>query len=134
MNKFLLIAALLVLNCSTVFALNCDSPESSLDARECASMILTERDSELNNVYKQVLKVLENEDKSNNDFSSSGYHYQSKKKLIEAQRLWIQFRDKDCDAVGEYSGGGSATPDFILGCLISRTEQRIIELKRFLNF
>lgn len=131
MYKPALFLLILLLNFNLALALNCDAPETTADMVECSGILLKEKDAELNTVYKQVLKLCQEEDRHNNKIGT-GYSFESKKKLVEAQKLWIQFRDKDCDSVGDYNGGGSISPVMYLGCLIDRTEQRTKELKGYI--
>jgi uncharacterized protein YecT (DUF1311 family) len=44
--------------------------------------------------------------------------------LREAQRAWITFRDKACEAEGFAMRGGSAEPLLVYGCMRQLTEER----------
>lgn len=49
--------------------------------------------------------------------------------LVEAQRAWIQFRDKECKYEAAESEGGSIYPLLYAGCLTRLTKVRTKELK-----
>ena len=48
--------------------------------------------------------------------------------LKEAQRAWITFRDKACEAEGYAFKGGSAEPLLVYGCMRVLTEERTAHL------
>jgi len=71
-------------------------------------------DSELNQTYSQISKVLQLDDLQ---------------RLKVAQRLWIQLRDATCTAESNlYSGGTASTPAYS-ACLEEETRQRTADLK-----
>jgi uncharacterized protein YecT (DUF1311 family) len=70
-------------------------------------------DADLNRVYTQSRKGLEGADLQ---------------RLIAAQRLWVQFRDANCDAAYGLYGGGSAGPMVRAACLEKDTRERVKEL------
>jgi uncharacterized protein YecT (DUF1311 family) len=49
--------------------------------------------------------------------------------LVEAQRAWIQFRDKECKYEAAENEGGSIYPMIYSGCLTRLTMARTRELK-----
>ena len=50
-------------------------------------------------------------------------------RLREAQRAWITFRDKGCEAEGYAMKGGSAEPMVVLGCMRAVTLDRARQLE-----
>ena len=58
-----------------------------------------------------------------------------KKELREAQRVWVQFKEHDCnDAVGYQWWGGSGAGAASASCLRSKTEARTKDLtQRYLD-
>jgi uncharacterized protein YecT (DUF1311 family) len=68
----------------------------------------------LNALYKQVRGKLDGEDE---------------KRLVTAQRLWIQFRDANCTAERELYAGGTAAGPVYLACLEAMTRGRTRELR-----
>jgi uncharacterized protein YecT (DUF1311 family) len=49
--------------------------------------------------------------------------------LVEAQRAWIAFRDKECRYEASENEGGSIHPMIVSGCMARLTKQRARELK-----
>jgi uncharacterized protein YecT (DUF1311 family) len=49
--------------------------------------------------------------------------------LVEAQRAWISFRDKECKYEASENEGGSIYPMMVSGCMARLTNQRTKELK-----
>jgi uncharacterized protein YecT (DUF1311 family) len=71
-------------------------------------------DSELNQRYIQISKVLQPDDLE---------------RLKVAQRLWIQFRDATCAAESNLYNGGTASAPAYSACLEELTRQRTADLK-----
>jgi len=85
----------------------------------CTSFGYTAADLELNELYKKILRQLTTKS--------------AKAKLLQAQRAWITYRDKNCvfEADG-YSGGHDWSIVFI-GCQATATHQRISKLNEYLD-
>jgi uncharacterized protein YecT (DUF1311 family) len=84
------------------------------DMAECFSSALEKSDKELNRFYQRVQTVVVGEELL---------------KLKATQRLWVQFRDSNCDAEYELYSGDSAGPVVKLACLEAVTRHRTEELK-----
>lgn len=78
------------------------------DMIDCSNKELERQDARLNQTYKSAISVLPAE---------------QKRKLQEAQRLWIKFRDADCGIYYSLTGG---TMDMLNGssCELSTTKER----------
>jgi uncharacterized protein YecT (DUF1311 family) len=72
-------------------------------------------DKELNSVYNEIIKKLNETDKKN---------------LIKAQKAWLKFRDLNCKFKSQdpVDGGGPYENKMKLDCLIQSTEERTKEL------
>jgi uncharacterized protein YecT (DUF1311 family) len=92
----------------------CKSEGANADITNCMFKASKSADAELNRVYSQSRKRLEGADLQ---------------RLIAAQRLWVQFRDANCDAAYGLYGGGSAGPMVRAACLEKDTRERVNELK-----
>lgn len=79
---------------------------------DCTSAEIELQDAKLNAVYKQVMSELDEG---------------TRKKLRDAQRAWIKFRDTTCESVSN-SGG---TIDILNGgsCILDATVRRTMELE-----
>ncbi len=75
-------------------------------------------DARLNAAYQAILRAAE--------FDAGG-----KAELREAQRAWVAFRDKGCDAEGDlFAAGGSAAPLIAADCALAQTARRAADLER----
>ena len=92
----------------------CKSAGVNAQISECMYKAWKAQDAELNRVYEQTRKSLDGADLQ---------------RLITAQRLWVQFRDANCDAAYGLYGGGSAGPMVRSACLEKDTRERVKELK-----
>ena len=87
---------------------------SMMDWKACIGAAYERADTELNQYYRRI-EALE-----------TGTNL---KNLKSAQRLWIQFRDANCEAEYALYEGGSAAPTVRLACLEAMTRHRTDELK-----
>lgn len=94
---------------------DCDRNQMTMNL--CAGHRHEKADRELNRQYKQTMA------KQSSD--------QAKKRLRDAQRAWILFRDKDCLAEnGPRDQSGSIWPLLQSTCLAQHTERRTQDLAR----
>ncbi|MBE9607918.1 lysozyme inhibitor LprI family protein [Chitinilyticum piscinae] len=110
-------------------ALDCRQASSTPDIEQCARMTQEKTEQQLNTVYRRVLKQVEAVS-ANPETEEQGA---LKKNFIEAQRLWVKFREADCRNVYSYWSGGTIRGTMYLGCMQSRAEQRIKELQQFVE-
>jgi len=92
----------------------CRNVAITIAMENCFDKAYKAADSELNQTYSQISKVLQLDDLQ---------------RLKVAQRLWIQLRDATCTAESNlYSGGTASTPAYS-ACLEEETRQRTADLK-----
>jgi uncharacterized protein YecT (DUF1311 family) len=91
----------------------CRTAGSGSDETRCFIKEAQRADNELNTLYNKIRPVLSPVDHN---------------KLQSAQRLWIQFRDANCEAERELHDGGSAAPMVYQACMGADTRQRSAEL------
>jgi uncharacterized protein YecT (DUF1311 family) len=72
-------------------------------------------DAKLNDLYKNVLGLQSDDD--------------AKKKLKKAEKLWIQYRDAECESEADEYRGGSIAPMIYNQCATQLTEARTKELQ-----
>jgi uncharacterized protein YecT (DUF1311 family) len=89
---------------------SCREVASTLPKVECLSKALESADMELNRVYTHVKQRLDTEDTQ---------------RLINAQRLWMQYRDANCAAASGLYGAGTGGSPARLACLEKDTRERI---------
>lgn len=87
----------------------CAHAGSIADTGRCFDSALKTADRDLNKLYGRIQRVLEPEEL---------------KELIEAERLWVQYRDAACKAEYDLYGGRSGGPPTRVACL--EAETRII--------
>jgi len=112
--------------CATHASVSC--AQSMNDANDpCAKVVSTAEmsgcfdkahkaaDSELNELYGRIQKVL---------------HPNELASLVQAERLWLQYRDATCQAEYKLFEGGTAGPPTRLACLTAETRARQTSLSR----
>lgn len=99
-------------------ALDCNNALTTVEMNECASIDQKVVEAKLNATYQATLKSLDERKATN-----------VRKKLVQAQRAWVRFRENDCAAVYALHADGTIRTLLWIGCMQSRTEQRIRELE-----
>jgi|GEM_PF-2878273 len=94
---------------------------STLGYKNCIGTAYDEADAELNKVYKSITSPL----KKQNDPDS----VEILKRLVEAQRAWITFRDANCKLAGIQMLNGSGESPIVGGCIVTSTISRVRELQ-----
>ena len=115
-RTFLIIG--LVLTVSAQAAPDCSNPQTTPEMQECAAADLKKADDELNAVYDMLLKTLDTE---------------GQRKLIEAQRAWIKFRDSDAEFRADLNRGGTMEHLTRTAAKNEITAQRVKDLKNELE-
>lgn len=93
--------------------LNCESPQTTIDMKQCLSIELADEDRELNRVYKTL--------RSDQDNVANGL-------LKAAQRSWITYRDTECARVADVTRGGTMAGILEMSCHVQMTKTRTEEL------
>ncbi|MFJ2988806.1 lysozyme inhibitor LprI family protein [Collimonas sp. NPDC087041] len=126
MRKLLMAVCLVLPAAAFAQADPCLSQSTTADMNSCAKTEFDKDEKTLNDTYQQLLKQITKPDQD-------GVRYgEVKKKLIEAQRAWVTFRKKDCDAVYTYNESGTIRTLEFLGCMRAHTVQRTKELSGFI--
>lgn len=125
MSKNKLFSLLIPLVCFTVLiparAQHMNEPDSpcgnigvTVDLAACLEKARASSDRELNALYANLRKRLDPDEA---------------KQLVAAQRLWIQYRDANCEAERNLYGSGTASGPAYLACLEAMTRQRTNDLR-----
>lgn len=93
----------------------CANAGSTTAAVECFDKAFKAADRELNDLYGRIQKILDPGEL---------------KGLLQAERLWLQYRDATCEAEYELYGGGTGGPPTRLACLEAETRAREASLLR----
>lgn len=91
----------------------CAQAETESGAAYCAARSSTDADLELNQVYASLVKGFPSE----------------RRVLKDAERAWIVFRDKLCEAQANTYKGGSMEREILGRCLAAETRRQIDRLK-----
>ena len=122
-----MIRPFLVLACLTLPAaaqeVDCANAMAQQDLNQCAYEEWEAADADLNAAYESAMQLQESWDADLPDDEKGGA-----KALRDAQRAWITFRDKACEAEGYAMKGGSAEPLLVYGCMRQLTEDRSAQL------
>ncbi|MFS7382089.1 lysozyme inhibitor LprI family protein [Rahnella inusitata] len=123
----LLIAAGLLF--SPVIALAEDCPKDDLSPM-CEDMraqaVFEQTDHQLNVSYQQLIKKMSQPKDEYLDYPAL------KTRFVEAQRQWVRFRDKECDAWYLINQAGAQRNTDQMACLIQRTKDRTAQLKEWI--
>jgi uncharacterized protein YecT (DUF1311 family) len=124
--KYLFLFPILFLS-NQVFALDCEKAITTPDINECGRIELDKVEKELNLVYQRVLKMMDKISKEPSAENNSDL----KKSFIDAQRLWVKFREADCQTTYTFWSGGTIRGAMYIGCMQARAKQRIKELQEY---
>ncbi|MFT4080125.1 lysozyme inhibitor LprI family protein [Rhodomicrobium lacus] len=97
-----------------------DTANSTVETRNCIGRDYERNDGELNAIYKRLLEKYSADDADTRE---------RRRRLIEAQRLWLRFRDANCSWQGAKMIGGTSEDLIVAGCLNDMTKDRTKELK-----
>ncbi|MCB6176838.1 lysozyme inhibitor LprI family protein [Rhodobacter sp. Har01] len=124
-----------LLLCLALFALpaaaqdiDCANAMAQQELNWCAEQDWQRADAALNAAYKAALALLQRWDADLPEAERGGAQA-----LREAQRAWITFRDKACEAEGFAMRGGSAEPLLVYGCMAGLTEDRAAQLRALVD-
>lgn len=98
---------------------DCANAMAQVDLNACAYADWEAADAGLKAAYQQAMALLEDWDANLPEEEQGGAET-----LREAQRAWITFRDKACEAEGYAMKGGSAEPLLVYGCMRVLTSER----------
>ena len=123
--KILFLTLSTVLACHAQAGNPCDQAMTTPEMNQCAQQEHQQADKKLNAAYQAALKRIDAglDDEQQRKATRQG--------LVEAQRFWVQFRDKDCGAEYDWWRGGTIRGVMYWGCMTNRTEKRTKELEQF---
>lgn len=108
---------------------DCSKPqETQLGMNICAGEDYKKADVALNAAYQRAQASMKSFLDYDADKAKAG-----KKKLVEAQRAWIKFRDAACEVEGLSAEGGTIQPLLISTCLTKLTKRRTTDLRELSN-
>ena len=93
----------------------CSAPASTAETASCFDNAYKLADHDLNILYGRIQKTVQP-----NELAA----------LVQAERLWVKYRDATCNAERTLYGGGSGGSPTYLACLSAETEARHKSLLR----
>ncbi len=105
--------------------INCKTAVTTEETNECAQIKLQIVEKKLNETYRRVLKSLDRPDEDSELFTHI------KNRLVEAQKSWVVFREKDCDAFYTLHVGGTDRTVMYISCMQRHAEKRIKDLTEY---
>jgi uncharacterized protein YecT (DUF1311 family) len=108
--------------------IDCANTMAQQELNQCAYADWQAADGTLNDVYRQATALLKGWD-ADLPFNLRG----GANALRDAQRAWITFRDKACEAEGFAMRGGTAEPLVVYGCMRQLTLDRTDQLQAMLD-
>src|ERR1700722_3576259 len=123
--KHILFLSFSMFLCTTAIGDESECAGSVGSILQCLQQEHNELDSQLNVLYKEVIRRFPFADLSAAD------RVKSESEFISSQREWIPFRNMDCATTAAVNGGGDASKYESLGCLNRHTQQRITGLKPY---
>jgi uncharacterized protein YecT (DUF1311 family) len=90
----------------------------------CTSVVQALADARLNQVYQSWIEALRRPAPSDAKDDA-----EILKRLVAAERAWIDFRDKDCDLQSTSMLGGTGEPTVFGGCRYAMTKARVKTLE-----
>ena len=96
----------------------CADAETTAEMRECINLHYVEVDQELNDVYTHLMSQLDSE---------------RRQLLRDAQRAWIDYRDKNAVFAASVFEGGTLYPVIEVSERAAMTERRVEELTAHLQ-
>jgi uncharacterized protein YecT (DUF1311 family) len=111
---------------------NCDA-SSDAGLYDCAAKAFQKADAQLNEVWKKVLAAVD--PRSSDSGLTAAQSSEWKDDLVEAQRAWNTFKDKDCNGAREFEyWGGTGASLAVLSCQFEYTIARTKDLEaRYLS-
>lgn len=102
----------------------CATQRNTIEINACGRQTLDEQERELDEALQALLVSLtarqEGDDRN---------HIEVRRRLMDAQGAWREFRDNDCRGKLALWGSGSIRGIKYLACMAERTEQRTKELR-----
>lgn len=106
--------------------IDCAKAEAQIELTYCAEQDWMAADKDLNAIYKKAIAAAKATDISLKEVTPDLVGAETA--LRDAQRAWVAYRDKACDAYGFTARGGTLEPMLVYACRADMTRQRITDL------
>jgi len=112
---------------------DCDNAQTQMEMTYCAGKAFEEADNTLNALWSEVARKAKRLDGENADLYAEREVPTSFEALRDAQRAWIEFRDRNCEYEAYEAFGGSMQPMLGSLCLEQLTIERVEHFRRYLG-
>lgn len=103
---------------------DCSDPQVQMEMTYCAEMAWEAADGDLNYAYQMARRYMNSLDEDLPDDLKG-----AAETLRDAQRAWIAFRDKACEAEGYQARGGTMESMLVYSCYERMTRARTEDLR-----
>ena len=97
-----------------------DSNPSNPGVSNCTVIAIAAANQRLNQVYAGALNTLEHPGSN-----SAPYDAEIPKRLVDAERAWIAFRDSECNYKSAIALGGTGEGYAFVACIYEQTKARV---------
>ncbi|WP_244316837.1 lysozyme inhibitor LprI family protein [Pannonibacter tanglangensis] len=111
--------------------IDCAKAEAQIELTYCAEQDWMAADKDLNAIYKKAITAAKATDVTLKEVTPDLVGAETA--LRDAQRTWVAYRDKACDAYGFTARGGTLEPMLIYACRADMTRQRMSDLTELTN-
>lgn len=105
---------------------DCSNAITTMEVDICASRELEIVETDLNKAYQSLMRGLTKPEPGEEE-----NYALARKRLLEAQRAWVTFREADCQAQYALHASGTIRNAIYIGCMSERATQRIKELRNY---
>lgn len=119
-TAMLTIATILAMPALASAADKCANAVDQVTMNACADAAFKQSDKKLNELYRQIEARLKDD-------------ADTKKLLVQAQQVWVKFRDAECSFQTSASAGGTVTPMLASMCMDGLTQSRVKDLENYLK-
>jgi uncharacterized protein YecT (DUF1311 family) len=116
----------LLLAAASAVAPGCNSPRSQAEMNRCSAIEYTSTDTAMTRQWRTTYAYMKGRDAADRS-RGGGFGYAAA--LLDSQRAWIQFRDRECAIEGGQYAGGSIQPMTQARCKTRLTRERTTQLK-----
>ncbi|MBD2749560.1 DUF1311 domain-containing protein [Microvirga sp. BT688] len=119
-TAMLTVATILAMPALALAADKCANAVDQVTMNACADAAFKQSDKKLNELYRQIEARLKDD-------------ADTKKLLVQAQQVWVKFRDAECSFQTSASAGGTLTPMLVSMCMDGMTQSRVKDFENYLK-
>ncbi|GEO18188.1 hypothetical protein MAE02_58840 [Microvirga aerophila] len=113
-------ATILAMSAPALATDKCVNAVDQVTMNACSDAAFKQSDKKLNELYRQIEARLKDD-------------ADTKKLLVQAQQVWVKFRDAECSFQTSASAGGTVTPMLASMCMDGLTQSRVKDFESYLK-